>query len=295
MATDNLKAEAIKRGIPFEKFGRQLVWFDEFDGDKLDMTKWYFTRTMYGADCEYDNGEKYVRVEDNKLHMQVHKSDLPDKSYALCQGLTTMKTMNFKYGYVEMRGKLPFRHGAWPSFWMKTNTPFAKADYMAEIDIFEVFSSPNAVVSNLHKWASEGRHVMLPGGEGSLTRAYEFENYENLNDEYHTYGFEWDEHFMTFYVDDVKYTAFPIDESGEFGEQTIKGMAGFHDFAYIIFNNEIFTMGRSWKPEGKILTDEDEMPIDYYIDYVRFYQNSEKEEVKFAKEIEAELEKSEEK
>jgi hypothetical protein len=33
------------------------------------------------------------------------------------------------------------------------------------------------------------------------------------------------------------------------------------------------------------------MPIDYYIDYVRFYQNSEKEEVKFAKEIEAELEK----
>jgi len=267
MVTDNLKAEAIRRGIPFEKFGRQLVWFDEFDGDKLDMTKWYFTRTMYGADCEYDNGEKYVRVEDNKLHMQVHKSDLPDKSYALCQGLTTMKT----------------------------NTPFAKADYMAEIDIFEVFSSPNAVVSNLHKWASGGRHVMLPGGEGSLTRAYEFEKYENLNDEYHTYGFEWDEHFMTFYVDDVKYTAFPIDESGEFGEHSIKGMAGFHDFAYIIFNNEIFTMGRSWKPEGKILTDEDEMPIDYYIDYVRFYQNSEKEEVKFAKEIEAELEKSEEK
>lgn len=282
-----IKKEAEKRGIPYEKFGRQLIWFDEFESDKLDMNKWCFTRTMYGADCEYDNGEKYVRIDDNKLHMQVHKSTLPDKAYALCQGVTTMQTMNFKYGYVEMCGKLPFRHGAWPSFWMKTNTPFATADYMAEIDIFEVFSSDRSVVSNLHKWAGGGRHVMLPGGEGSLTRAYSFEKFENLNNEYHVYGFEWDEHYMSFYVDDEMYTRFPIDESGEFGEHSIAGMAGFHDFAYIIFNNEIFTEGRSWKPEGKILTDEDEMPIDYYIDYVRFYQNPEKEFVKFGDEIAA--------
>lgn len=285
-----IKVEAEKRGIPYEKMGRQLIWFDEFDSDKLDMEKWCFKRTMNGADCEYDNSEKYCRVEDNKLHMLVFRSSLPDKAYALSEGLTTMDTMNFKYGYVEMCGKLPSRHGAWPSFWMKSNTPFKTADYMAEIDIFEVFSSDRHVVSNLHKWASEGRHVMLPGGEGSLKRAFTFEKFENLNDEYHVYGFEWDEHFMSFYVDDEMYTRFPIDESGEFGEWSIAGMDGFHDFAYIIFNNEIFTEGRSWKPEGKILTDEDEMPIDYYIDYVRFYQNPEKEEVKFADEIAAKKE-----
>lgn len=288
-----IKAEAEKRGIPYEKMGRQLIWFDEFDSDKLDMEKWCFKRTMSGADEEYDNSEKYCKVEDNKLHMQVFKSRLPDKSYALCEGVTTMDTMNFRYGYVEMCGKLPFRHGAWPSFWMKSNTPFAKADCMAEIDIFEVFSDDRHVVSNLHKWASGGRHVMLPGGEGSLKRAYAFEKFENLNNEYHTYGFEWDEHWMSFYVDDEMYTRFPIDESGEFGEQSIAGMSCFHDFAYIIFNNEIFTEGRQWKPEGKVLTDEDEMPIDYYIDYVRFYQNPEKEEVKFAAEIAAKKEENE--
>ncbi len=282
-----IKLEAEKRGIPYEKRGRQLIWFDEFDGEKLDMTKWNFARTMNGADCEYDNSEKYCRVENNELHMQVHRSSLPDKSYALSEGLTTMETMNFKYGYVEMKGKLPFRHGAWPSFWMKSNTPFKKAPYMAEIDIFEVFSSDRNVVSNLHKWVTSELHVMLPGGEGSLKRAYTFENYENLNNEYHTYGFEWDEKYMSFYVDDEMYTRFPIDESGEFGEDRIAGMEGFHDFAYIIFNNEIFSPGRSWKPEGRVLDENDEMPIDYYIDYVRFYQNPEKEEIKLGDEIAA--------
>lgn len=285
---EKIRAEAEQKGIPYEKKGRQLIWFDEFDGEKLDRTKWCFTQTMYGSDCEYNNSEKFCRIEDNKLHMQVHRSELEDKDFALCQGLTTMGTMNFKYGYIEMRGRLPYRHGAWPSFWMKTNTPFAKANYMAEIDIFEVFSSDRHVVCNIHKWTeNHNAHVMLPGGEGSLNRAYTFKNNENLNNEFHTYGFEWDEKFMSFYVDDQKYASFPIDESGEFGEDTIPGMDGFHDFAYIIFNNEIFSEGRGWKPEGAVLTDEDEMPIDYYIDYVRFYQNPEKEEVKFADEIKA--------
>ncbi|MEE0945536.1 MAG: glycoside hydrolase family 16 protein [Acutalibacteraceae bacterium] len=282
-----IKEEALAKGIPYEKMGRQLVWYDEFESDSLDMDKWCFTRTMHGADCEYDNSEKCIRVEDNQVHMQVHRSELEDKDYVLSEGLTTMETMNFKYGYVEMRAKLPFRHGAWPSFWMKSNTPFKKAHYMAEIDIFEVFSSDRNVVSNLHKWVTSTIHVMLPGGEGSLKRAYTFENYENLNDEYHTYGFEWDEKYMSFYVDDEMYTRFPIDESGEFGEETIKGMEGFHDFAYIIFNNEIFTQGRSWRPEEYVLKEDDEMPIDYYIDYVRFYQNPEKEEIKLGDEIAA--------
>ena len=48
-----------------------------------------------------------------------------------------------------------------------------------------------------------------------------------------------------------------------------------------------FLYGRSWKPEGRVLDENDEMPIDYYIDYVRFYQNPQREEVKFADEIRA--------
>lgn len=48
---------------------------------------------------------------------------------ALSHGFCTIDTMNFKYGYLEIRACVPFRHGAWPSFWMKSNTPFAKCTW----------------------------------------------------------------------------------------------------------------------------------------------------------------------
>lgn len=284
---DTLKKEAEALRIPYEKMGRVLVWHDEFAGDGIDPEKWCFYRTMSAADREYDNSERCIRLEDGQLHMQVHRSQQPGANFALSEGFTTKDTMNFKYGYLELRARVPFRHGAWPSFWMKSDTPFAKSSYMAEIDIYEVFSSQKDVVANLHKWGS-GKHVMLPGGEGSLNRAYTFKNWENLNNEYHVYGFEWTPKETKYYVDGECYAVFPIDESGEFGDEPVlAGMSGFHDFAYPIFNNEIFSEGSSWKPEGCLLTDADPMPIDYYLDYLRLYQNPATEELKLGEEIRA--------
>lgn len=286
MCSNILKKEAENCGAPYEKMGRQLVWHDEFDKGTIDYDKWCFKRTMGASDREYDNSEKYCRVEDGKAHLQVWRSEKEDANFALSEGFCTMDTMNFKYGYLEMRACVPFRHGAWPSFWMKSNTPFAKCAWMCETDIFEVFSSDRNAVCNLHKWGY-GKHCMLPGGEGSISRAYTFKKYENLNNEYHVYGFEWDEKEMNFYVDGEKYSTFPIDPvKGNFYPEVIDGTTGFHDFQYIIYNNEIFSEGSGWKPEGTALTDEDEMPIDYFIDYVRLYQK-EGEEIKLKDEIAA--------
>lgn len=87
------------------------------------MKKWCFIRSMDRPGAVYDNSEKNVRIEDNKLLMQVHKCG---DTYTLPEGFSTKFTMNFKYGYLEMRAKIPFKHAAWPSFWMKTDTPFSK-------------------------------------------------------------------------------------------------------------------------------------------------------------------------
>ena len=288
MDFEQIKKEAQEKNIPYEKMGRVLVWYDQFDEGKLDRTKWSFQRSMGASDRDYDNSEKHCRIEGDKLLMQVHRSDKEGINYSLPEGFCTDKTMNFKYGYAEMRAKLPYRHGAWPSFWMKSNTPFMKAPYMSEVDIFEVFSSDRNAVANLHRWGG-GKHCMLRGGEGSLTRAYTFEKYENLNDEYHIYGFEWNEKMMAFYVDDVKYAEFPIDETGAdqyWPEDVFPGdMTGFHDFHYLIMNNEIFSPGSGWKPEGCVLTEDDPMPINYYIDWVRLYQDPKTEEIKLMDEI----------
>ncbi len=283
--SENMKKEAEAMGIPYEKMGRVLVWHDEFEGDEIDTTKWCFDRTMGAEMIDYSNRKENVRQENGLLHMQVHRSDKEGCNFTLSEGLCTMNTMNFKYGYLELRAKAPFRHGAWPSFWMKSNTPFQKAHYMSEIDIYEMFSSKCEVVANLHKWG-HGKHVMLPGGEGSLSRAYIFKDYENLNNEFHIYGFEWDEKCTRYYVDGECFAEFPIDEASEFSnEPELMGMEGFHDFHYPIFNNEIFSEGSHWKPTGAVLNDDDEMPIDYYLDYLRLYQNPAKEELKLGPEI----------
>lgn len=108
---DTLKKEAEALRIPYEKMGRVLVWHDEFAGDGIDPEKWCFYRTMSAADREYDNSERCIRVEDGQLHMQVHRSQQPGANFALSEGFTTKDTMNFKYGYLELRAR-----GAVPSW-----------------------------------------------------------------------------------------------------------------------------------------------------------------------------------
>lgn len=284
MCNEKLRKEAETTGFLYKKMGRRLVWHDEFNKPNIDTEKWNFTRAMWSTDVEYDNSENCARIEEGKLHLQVKKSVKPDMTVILPDSFSTIDTMNYKYGYLEMRCKIPFRHGAWPSFWMKSNTPFAKAPYMSEIDVFEVFSSNNAAVCNLHKWTSE-MHTMLPEGEGSLNRAYIFENSENLNDEYHTYGFEWNEKFVAFYVDDKEYARFSIDEENDFSPEEMPGMDCFDDFHYILINNEVFTNGKDFRPEWWVLKDEDPLPIDFWVDWIRLYQNPEKEEIVFADDI----------
>ena len=129
----------------------------------------------------------------------------------------------------------------------------------------------STLVVNLHKW-KDGQHAMLPGGEGCHNRGYTFKNIENLNNEYHNYALEWNKKYIAFSVDGEEFARFSIDESAEFSEG-LPGMEGFHDFCYILINNELFSPGRTWKPEGAELTDEDPMPVEYYIDYIRLYQN----------------------
>ena len=288
MFNEKMRKEADKYGIEYYKKGRILVWHDEFDTDKLDENKWCFERSMGGGDRIYDNSEKNCRVEDGNLHLQVHATDDPEFPYTLPEGVTTKYTMNWKYGYLEMRAKVPYRHGAWPSFWALSRTVFKKAPWMSEIDIFEVFSDDRHPVANLHKWM--GAHATLSGGEGSLSRAYEFKDYENLNNEYHVYGFEWNPEFTIFYVDGEEFKRFPIDPvNGNFQYNVVDGVMGFHDFHYVLINNEIFTPKGSWRPEPFLLNENDPLPIDYYVDYIRLYQNPETEELKLKPEIDAVL------
>lgn len=277
--------KVLNRDIPKIKNGRTLVWHDEFDESTVNADKWSMIRSMNCVGQIYDNSEKHIRIENNNLLMQIHKCG---DTFSLCEGLTTKSAMNFKYGYLEMRAKIPYRHCAWPSFWLLGNTCFHNESekWFAEIDIFEVFSSVDSAGPNLHKWGS-GEHEMLPGDENNPYRAYKFENPETLNDEFHIYGFSWDEHEMGFYIDDNCYFKVTIDDSSNFKSELFPTISGFHEPVYILLNNEMFTEKSDWLPEGFAVTPDDPMPIDYYVDWIRLYQNSETDVLILKDEIKA--------
>ena len=269
-------AEAAPAGAAAPRQGRRMVWNDEFDGASLDGSKWKFHQTMNGKDCTYADDSRTARVEGGCLHLLVVPSGDPAKPYMLARGVSTRDRMAFRYGYLEMRARVPFRHGAWPSFWMNVQPEMQKAEWMSEVDIFEVFSSTNEVAANLHKWGpwkkdEKRKHFQLESVRG-VKRTYIFADPSKLNDEFHVYGFEWTPEKMSFYVDGAKFATFPIDEAHDYCPQEGLGMAGHHDFHNIHINNEIFTPGHGWCPEAMRITEADKLPIEYWVDWVRLWQ-----------------------
>ena len=270
--------------VPYEKtfdfetkmLGKyEYVWGDEFDSDSLDDLKWNFGTDM-GARPDLvlmnDENPDYVKVADGYLRMSAHRYFSPVDPmvrYATAQTVSTQETMNFKYGYLVMRAKLPYKQGAWPSFWMKSTgklVPRKTTDYFAEVDILEVFSSVHTLSPNLHKWYADGTHTQYPGEK---KESYRFENYYNLNEEYHLYGFEWTPEKMTMSIDGVDYMTFDLsydfDEGGSMG--------GFHDCMYFMMSNHLFTEHGAYIPDPEaIANDYTKFPIEYCVDWVRLYQ-----------------------
>lgn len=278
-------------GMYDPKAERKLVWSEEFNQKKLDRDTWSFEKTMTCSDHIYNNSDNCVRVENGKLLLRTYRGEVPFNSgisIVAPEGMTTRYSMNYRYGYVEMRAKLPFAHAAWPSFWMKTDTPFAKADYMSEFDIIEVFSSADTVSANLHKWGYADRSGHESMSQGKLHKISS--DGDNLRDEYHVYGFLWNEERVAWYVDGVEYYSRSIKDEDDFDGTVLQGMDGFHDPAYLIMNNEIFSPAQYWCPGEYMLNDSDPLPQEYYVDWIRLYQNPETESLYLKEDITARYE-----
>ena len=133
-----------------QKGDRVLVWSDEFKSYELDPDKWgtiNLSDTVAGLTL--DNSEKSISVSKGSLSLAVNRSD---SGYIAPYRVTTQHTMQFKYGYVEMRAKIPMERGLAASFWAKGDTAYQTASGMVEVDIFETFASNDTIHPNLHIW-----------------------------------------------------------------------------------------------------------------------------------------------
>lgn len=269
----------------------KLVWNDEFDKDCLDLKKWSAnTCGTWNEDHAYTYESPYWRFKDSVATLSMTKFEKENekgKLYLDAYSFVTSDTMNFQYGYIEMRAKVPFfGKGEFPAFWLLSSQAVLarrQSDYnirknRIEIDIFENFGSKRTIVPNLHKYENipNGWHSQLSGidhgASVSGTKSYKFPENAEPND-WHTYGMLWTENLISFSVDGEFY--YTYDLSQNFGK--IEDTDCFHQPVAVIISNQIFS--ENWckindfaKANGPAAPEI--FPLDYSVDYVRLYQKA---------------------
>ncbi len=183
--------------------GYEIVWRDEFDGGKVDATKWGSPRQQrQGASLWH---ERNVSLKDGKAVFAIKKTDDPTWRYESACLRTTKsykpedRLYEFRYGYVEARVRLHkwTRSDYWFALWMMAGNVFDNTDTRkgCEIDVMESFHMCNlGYMPHTFHW----------GGYGKLHNAQGFKSWPNiklLDDGYHTYGCLWTPESMTFTID----------------------------------------------------------------------------------------------
>ena len=158
---------------------------------------------------------------------------------------------------------VPVRDTAWPVESSRTfeNMP---VESLPTSGFIAAFASTNAAVANLHKWKGKA-HVMLPGGEGSVKRAYRFPRPDTLNGEFHVYAMDWDENRIVLSVDGVAVNDSAIDKVKNARFRSVENP--FHQPHYLLVN--LALGGDSGGDVTKV-----PFPVRMYVDYVRVYQKA---------------------
>ncbi|MBR7133744.1 MAG: glycoside hydrolase family 16 protein [Clostridia bacterium] len=272
----------------------KLVFSDEFNGSALDSSKWTFTDYMVGDSYLTTMTSSDVAAivkdpdEEGDRILRLTAKKVGTDKYQTTKSITTGERMTFKYGYLEMRARVPFGAGVWPSLWLKSNTAAggeelaaklgynSSARYHAEVDVFEVFGN-NLAVPNLHKWWKTDEQKTAYGDV--RVQSGTDKTYDISDGGWHTYGMLWTANEISMFVDGVCYKTYDINKN--FGTAK-EGMEGFHEPLCIIINNHLLT------PGGPVTSSTNGIPDDftsatYDIDYIRLYQKPDSSEIYFAK------------
>lgn len=138
-----------------------LTWSDEFDGNTLNLDNWEYqvgTGTLFGLPAGWGNNElqyytsgpNNTEVSNGTLKITARNESFAGRSYTSAR-LRTINKVDFLYGRVEARMKLPSTPGAWPAFWMlATDSPYGGWASSGEIDVMESVNFADRIYGTIH-------------------------------------------------------------------------------------------------------------------------------------------------
>lgn len=239
-----------------------LVFEDNFDGTTVDTTKWNI------EDWPSDRNQELqyyapddVFVEDGNLVLRSQK-----RTYTIPEGkknagqtreytsgaVNTLNKFNLTYGKVEVRGKVPKSQGYWPAIWLN-----AVSGWPPEFDIIEFLGHEPTVLHTNNHWGKFPNNGQVGGS---------YKGSEDLSEEFHVYGFEWDPGEIRYYLDGNLIRTYTY--SGKLVKNGGLYDAISNEPMYLILNTAI---GGSWpgSPDETSI-----FPQQFLIDYVKMYQRS---------------------
>jgi len=279
---------AASPGVAAQEQPWRLVWAEEFDGDRLDESRW-----THAADCGgggnnerqcYVVSQDTVSVRDGLLRLTAIKRKTRGLANPWAGPTGPMKTGDYAsgkivsqgkaswlYGRIEARARVPGGQGVWPAIWMmpEANT-YGGWPRSGEIDILETINlgapcdtceggRENRTFGTIHFGKGPGAdHRQLGGQTVSAPTA----------DGFHVYAVEWSAGKIDWFVDGVRYfTATAEDWKPVDGEAA---PAPFDQPFHLILN---LAFGGAW-PEGANAkgVDEAALPATMEVDWVRVSQ-----------------------
>ncbi|MCC5822510.1 MAG: family 16 glycosylhydrolase [Phycisphaerales bacterium] len=187
-----------------------LYWADEFEGNQLNPEYWEAqigTGSAYGLPPGWGNNElqyytnfpENVSVSDGKLTITARRQNFAGHQYTSAR-IRTLNKVDFKWGRVEARMKIPGTSGVWPAFWMlPTNSPYGGWAAGGEIDIMESVNQANRVHGTIHFGGNWPNNTSIGGSINTGT---------DYSQGFHEYAIEWEPNQIRWYLDgQLYYTA----------------------------------------------------------------------------------------
>ncbi len=281
------------------------VWRDDFDGESLNQDVWgYELGNVRGVEQQHyvDNPEN-VYLEDGNLVLQVTDREWEDqyinprgKRWVIYNSgsVRTVGKMEFLYGKLEIRAKLPEGKGAFPAFWTLGADFTLNRDInltqgydwpmCGELDIMEMVGAPTEHRASLGETMTKGTSNQtvygtphwyvagVPDGDASYAPTRSGASItlpNNLSEDYHTYGINWSPDKVEWYVDNEIYNSIDLTRTDEDGRWAAAA-AAFCRPQYIQLN---LAAGGNWAGDAGLSLGTDNTR--FIVDYVSWEQTPE--------------------
>jgi beta-glucanase (GH16 family) len=220
-----------------------LIWNDEFNGSELDNSKWgncpeWFRqgKSYWEADNAWVDGNGNLKLKVSESNGQVYAG-----------AVRTHNKYNQKYGYFEVRCKVPQIKGGWAAFWMMPygNKVGSQGNDGTELDIFESINGWNGKIQHALHWDGYGAEHQ----KASISMT----NWGLYDGDFHKFGMMWTPEEYIFYIDDV-----------ETWRSSAGGVSDVEQYMKLTMEVSNQTWPGNWNQQTT-------KPITWTIDYVRTY------------------------